>query len=127
MYKKIFTELAPKAVGPYSQAIVASGQSLIFVSGQIPLNPYTMTIESTDIREQARVVLKNLAAILSTSGAGPEHVTKTCIYLKSMNDFTAVNEEYEKFFSEHKPARVCVEVARLPKDALVEIDAIAVL
>lgn len=126
MVKKIYTDKAPQAVGPYSQAIVASAQNLVFISGQIPLDPVTMKVESTDVREQTRVVLTNLNAILKASNAGPQTVVKTTVYLKNMNDFSAVNEEYEKFFVEHKPARVCIEVARLPRDVLVEIDAIAV-
>jgi 2-iminobutanoate/2-iminopropanoate deaminase len=126
MHKKISTDKAPAAVGPYAQAIVAQGANLVFVSGQIPLNPATMKIESDDVRAQTITVLKNLLAVLEASGAGLRSVVKTTVYLKSMNDFLVVNEEYEKFFAEHKPARACVEVARLPRDVLVEIDAIAV-
>lgn len=126
MHRKIHTDDAPSAVGPYSQAIVATGQNHIFVSGQIAFNKATMKIETSDVREQTKIVLANLFAILEEAGAGPNHVVRTTIFLKNMNDFSAVNEEYEQFFPEHKPARVCVEVARLPRDALVEIDAIAV-
>ncbi len=121
--KKISTDKAPAAVGPYSQAIVAQG--FAFISGQIPLNPATMTVPSNDVREQTKVVLSNLKAILDAAGAMTQSVVRTTVYLKSMNDYALVNEEYERFFAEHKPARVCVEVARLPRDVLVEIDAIA--
>jgi 2-iminobutanoate/2-iminopropanoate deaminase len=126
MHKKISTDKAPAAVGPYSQAIIAQGQQLIFISGQIPLNPKTMKIESADVREQTKMVLKNLSSILDAAGIDSRAVAKTTVFLKDMNDFATVNEEYEKFFSDHKPARACVEVSRLPKDALVEIEAIAV-
>lgn len=126
MHKRIQTNDAPAAVGPYSQAIVAEGKSLIFISGQIPLDPVSMKIETTDVALQTKVVLKNLSSLLKASGVGPEHVVKTTIFIKDMNDYAAINAEYERFFSEHKPARACVEVARLPKDALVEIEAIAV-
>lgn len=126
MHKQINTPDAPKAVGPYSQAVMATGGNLIFISGQIPLDATTMKVEVSGVREQTQVVLKNLSTILKAAGVGPHHVVRTTVYLKDMNDFSAVNEEYEKFFTEHKPARVCVEVARLPRDVLVEIDAIAV-
>lgn len=126
MHKKIHTDEAPAAVGPYSQAIEAKCGSLIFISGQIPLDPKTMKVESTDVREQTKQVLKNLQAVLKAAKVSENAVVKTTVYLKNMDDFSLVNEEYEKFFSEHKPARACVEVARLPRDVLVEIDAIAV-
>ena len=123
MLKFIHSERAPKAIGPYSQAVVAQG--FVFLSGQIPLNYETMQVEKTSASEQAQVVLSNLAAVLEASGAKLNQVVKTTVYLKNMADYAAVNQEYEKFFGTHKPARVCIEVARLPKDALVEIDAIA--
>lgn len=126
MHKKISTDHAPKAVGPYSQAILAQGQNLLFVSGQIPLDAKTMQVSSADIREQTKMVLKNLAAILQAAGVSAQAVVKTTVYLKNMNDFAAMNEEYEQFFCEHRPARACVEVARLPRDVLVEIEATAV-
>lgn len=126
MHKQIHTDEAPAAVGPYSQAIEANCSTMVFISGQIPLDPKTMKVESADVREQTRQVLKNLQAVLEASKTAASCVVKTTVYLKNMNDFSAVNEEYEKFFSEHKPARACVEVARLPRDVLVEIDAIAV-
>lgn len=125
MIEKIATDKAPAAVGPYSQAIVAHG--FAFLSGQIPLNPLTMKVEATTVREQTKVVLSNLKAVLEASGASQQSVVRATVYLKDMNDYAVVNEEYEKFFKEHKPARVCIEVARLPKDVLVEIDAIAVV
>lgn len=125
MLKKIHSDEAPAAVGPYSQAIAAACSNIIFISGQIPLDPVSMQVSSTDVREQTKQVLKNLSAVLKAAGVNKNAVVKATVYLKNMNDFALVNEEYEKFFSEHKPARVCVEVARLPKDVLVEIDAIA--
>lgn len=124
---KISTTDAPAAVGPYAQAIHARGSSLLFVSGQIPLNPVSMKIESQDIREQTKLVLKNLEAILTAANITCDAVVKTTVFLKDMNDFGAVNEEYAKFFGDHKPARACVEVARLPRDVRVEIDAIALM
>jgi len=127
MHKIINSPKAPQAVGPYSQAILAQGSKLIFISGQIPLEPKSMSIVSQDIREQTVQVLKNLSAIICEAQASLNHVVKTTVYLKNMNDFNTVNEEYNKFFNEQKPARVCVEVARLPKDALVEIDAIVMI
>lgn len=127
MHKKIVTEEAPKAIGPYSQAIIATGTNLIFISGQIPLDPVSLQIEAKTIAEQTKRSLKNLQAILKAANASWHHVVKTTVFLKDMNDFLAMNAEYEKFFVEHKPARACVEVARLPRDALVEIEAIAVV
>jgi 2-iminobutanoate/2-iminopropanoate deaminase len=126
MRKKIFTDQAPEALGPYSQAIAVSGQNLLFISGQIPLNPQSMKVESDNVIGQTKQVLKNLEAILYAAQTNVDAVVKTTVYLKNIDDFVAVNAEYEKFFADHKPARVCVEVARLPKDVLVEIDAIAV-
>lgn len=126
MHKVIHSDKAVKAVGPYSQAIMAQGTAITFISGQIPLDPLTMLVVSDDVREQTQAVLKNLQAILDAVFLKKEHVVKTTVYLKDMNDFCAINEEYEKFFTNHKPARACVEVARLPKDVLVEIDAIAI-
>jgi 2-iminobutanoate/2-iminopropanoate deaminase len=125
MLKTIQTSDAPAAVGPYSQAVLSN--NLLFISGQIPLDPKTLTIASTEIRAQTIQVLKNLQAILHKAGATAQHVAKATVYLKNMNDYAVVNEEYAKFFNEHVPARVCIEVARLPKDVLVEIDAIACL
>lgn len=126
MLKIISTDDAPKAVGPYSQAVAIESSGFIFVSGQIPLHPSSMKVESTDVRGQTQQCLKNLLAVLRAAGASASSVVRTTVYLQDMNDFAAVNEEYERVFSEHKPARACVEVARLPKDVLVEIDAIAI-
>lgn len=123
--KKIATDKAPAAVGPYSQAIVANG--FAFISGQIPLDLVSMKVETTDVREQTKLVLRHLQAVLAAAGATRQSVVRATVYLKDMNHFAAVNEEYERFFAEHKPARACVEVARLPRDVLVEIDAIALV
>lgn len=127
MHTVVETNQAPKAVGPYSQAVIATGQKMVFVSGQIPLDSISIQIVGVDAREQTKVVLKNLLAVLAASGASCASVVKTTVYLKNMEDFAVVNEEYARVFHDHKPARACVEVARLPKDVLVEIDAIAVI
>lgn len=119
----INAEDAPKAIGPYSQAIKVSEGSLVFISGQIPLNPKTMTIEHGDVENQCRQVLDNLLAIIIKSGGQITDVIKTTIYLTNMGDFARVNEIYQSFFKDHKPARVTVAVAALPKASLVEIDA----
>jgi 2-iminobutanoate/2-iminopropanoate deaminase len=126
MHEIIHSDHAPKAVGPYSQAIATEKQRMIFVSGQIPFDPKTMALVSSDVREQTRQVLKNVDAVLKAAKVGREHVVKTTVFIQNMNDFAAINEEYAAFFGDHRPARACVEVARLPKDALVEIDAIAI-
>lgn len=118
------TQEAPKAIGPYSQATLAG--SFIFVSGQIALDPSTGSITEGGIAEQSTRVLKNIAAILNEAGLTMDSVVKTEVFLKDFNDFAAMNEVYSIFFSsETKPARVAVEVSRLPKDALVEISCIA--
>lgn len=122
--KIIATDKAPKAIGPYSQAIVAG--DLVFASGQIPLEASTMAIVAGDIKVQTRKVLENLRAVLEAAGSSLEKTVKTSVFLKSMNDFPAMNEVYAEFFGVALPARVTVEVARLPKDVLIEIDAIAV-
>jgi 2-iminobutanoate/2-iminopropanoate deaminase len=114
---------APKAIGPYSQAVRA-GQWL-FASGQIPLDPATGALVDGDVTAQTRRVLENLAAVLKAEGLTFDHVVRTTIFLADMNDFTAVNGVYGTFFSEPYPARATVQVARLPKDARVEIDLIA--
>ena len=126
MHRAVETNDAPKAVGPYSQAIIAEGSKLIFISGQIPLDPRTMQVSATDVRTQTKQVLKNLQAVAEAAAITIENIVKTTVYIKDMNDFAAINEEYEGFFGQHKPARACVEVARLPRDVLVEIEAIAV-
>jgi 2-iminobutanoate/2-iminopropanoate deaminase len=114
---------APKAIGPYSQAIRA-GQ-LLFISGQVPLDPGTGQVVNGDITAQARRALDNLKAILTAGGRSFADVVRTTIFLADMNDFAAVNEVYGQYFSEPYPARATVQVARLPKDSRVEIDAIA--
>jgi 2-iminobutanoate/2-iminopropanoate deaminase len=124
----IQTNLAPAPVGPYNQAIVATGK-MLFVSGQIAIDPATNQLaHSGDVAKQTELVMANLAAILTAAGASFEDVVKTGVYLQDMNDFATVNAVYARFFDEATaPARACVEVARLPKDVLVEIDCIAVV
>ena len=121
----IATANAPKAIGPYSQAICANG--MIFCSGQIALDPVTNQLIEGDIAAQTERVLNNLSAVLREAGSNLEQVVKTTVFLKSMHDFAAMNEVYGKFFGNQPPARSTVEAARLPKDVLVEIDVIAVL
>ncbi len=120
----IHTDNAPAAIGPYSQAI-RTGHT-IFASGQIPIDPKTGLVAGDDIVTQTRQVLSNLKAILEAAGAGLPGVVKTTVFIKDMNDFARFNEVYAGFFSEPYPARSTVEVARLPKDVLVEIEAVAV-
>jgi 2-iminobutanoate/2-iminopropanoate deaminase len=128
MKKVIRTDAAPAPVGPYNQAIVAQGQ-LVFVAGQIALDPQTgALIGGGDVTAQTERVMHNLSGILEASGATFEDVVRTTVFLKDMNDFAAVNAVYAQYFDEATaPARACVEVARLPKDVLVEIDCIAVV
>ncbi|HEY2458757.1 MAG TPA: RidA family protein [Candidatus Acidoferrum sp.] len=121
----VLTERGPKPIGPYSQAIKANG--LLFVSGQIPLDPKTGEFVGTDVKQQTERVLENLKGILEASGATLNHVLKTTVFLKDMNDFAAMNEVYAKYFTSAPPARSTVQVGRLPKDALVEIELIASL
>ena len=121
--KIISTEQAPKAIGPYSQAVLADGW--LFVSGQIPIDPQTNQLLTGDIKEQTEQVLKNLQAVLVSVGGQLTDVVKATVYLKDMNEFAAMNEVYAKYFSGEPPARAAMEVARLPKDVKVEIDAIA--
>jgi 2-iminobutanoate/2-iminopropanoate deaminase len=124
----ITTDQAPAPVGPYNQAVAASGK-LLFVSGQISIDPRTNQLVHTgDVREQTKQVMANLAAILTKAGANWFDVVKTGVFLKDMNDFVTMNSVYSQYFDEATaPARACVEVARLPKDVLVEIDCIAVI
>ncbi len=124
MKRAIATKNAPGAIGPYSQAIVANG--LLYTSGQLPIDPSTGEMP-TDAAAQAERSLKNLQAIVEQAGGSMAGVVKTTVFIKDMNDFAAINEVYAKFFPEPFPARSCVEVARLPKDALVEIECVAVL
>jgi len=116
---------APRAIGPYSQAIKVG--NLLFFSGQIPVNPASGQIESPDIEAQTRRVLENLKAIVETTGGALSSVVKTTVYLTSLLDFDLMNEVYAEYFPFRPPARSTVEVSALPKDALIEIDAIAVL
>lgn len=126
--KIIRTDNAPAPVGPYNQAVVASG-STMFVAGQIPLDPTTgQLVGGEDVAAQTEQAIANLKAILEAGGATLENVVKTSVFLKDMNDFAAMNAVYAKYFSEDTaPARACVEVARLPKDVRVEIECIAVV
>lgn len=123
--KVIATENAPRAIGPYSQAIQCG--DLLFVSGQIALDPATGALIEGDVTAQTRRVMDNIKAVLKAAGASLQSVTKCTIFLKSMGDFAVVNEIYGSYFSSDPPARATVEVSRLPKDVDVEIDAIAYL
>jgi 2-iminobutanoate/2-iminopropanoate deaminase len=122
--KIVQTSQAPAAIGPYSQGIIVN--NMLYSSGQIPLLSNGELLVG-GILEQTEQVLKNVDAILSEAGASKETVIKTTVFIKDMNDFPLINEVYEKYFSTHKPARSCVEVARLPKDVLVEIEVIALV
>ena len=123
MREIIATDQAPKAIGPYSQAIRAQG--LIFTSGQIAIDPATQQVIAGDVSAQTDRVLQNLAAILKESGSNLGNVLRCTVFLKNMSDFAAMNEVYGRYFKENPPARSTVEVARLPKDVPVEIDVIA--
>lgn len=122
--KIISTSDAPKAIGPYSQAVAAGG--FIFISGQIPIEPKAGNIIEGDIKSQSKQVMENAGAILKAAGVGFPSVVKTTIYLKNMADFVAVNEVYGQYFPSDPPARATVEVSRLPKDVGVEMDFVAV-
>ncbi len=124
MKEIVSTENAPGAIGPYSQAVKT--ENMIFVSGQIPIDPQTGEFVSADVNEQTEQVLKNLSAVLEAAGSSLNNVVKTTVFLADMNDFAAVNEIYGRYFSDNKPARATVQAARLPRDARVEIDCIAV-
>lgn len=124
--KTILTSDAPAAIGPYSQGKKAG--NTIYVSGQLPINPATGELyRGDDIKEETRLSLMNVKAILEAGGASLNDVVKCTVYIKNMEQFGLINEMYGEMFKDNKPARVCVEVARLPKDANVEIDAIAVI
>ncbi len=123
MREVIVTDQGPKAIGPYSQAIKANG--FVFVSGQVAIDPATQQVITGDVAGQTDRVLKNLAAILKAAGSGLDKVVRSTVFLKNMSEFTAMNEVYGKYFTTEPPARATVEVARLPKDVLVEIDVIA--
>jgi 2-iminobutanoate/2-iminopropanoate deaminase len=124
MNEVISTDKAPGAIGPYSQAIKVNG--MVFCSGQIPIDPATGNFVSEDVAEQTVQVFKNLTAVLEAAGSGLERVVKTTVFLADMNDFAAMNEVYGQYFNENKPARATVQAARLPRDAKVEIECIAV-
>lgn len=117
------TDQAPKAIGPYSQALIAGG--FVFCSGQIALDPAGGKVQGSTAVEQTTVVMRNLAAVLSSAGASLADLVKTTIFVKDLGDFAAVNEAYAKALGDHRPARATVEVSRLPKDVLVEIDGVA--
>jgi 2-iminobutanoate/2-iminopropanoate deaminase len=123
--KLINTEKAPKAVGPYSQAVVSG--NMIFCSGQIPIDPITneLRLFDGDVAAQTRLVLSNLKAVLASQGLTLANIVKTGVFLADMNDFVKMNEVYAAEFGDHKPARACIQAARLPKDVRVEIEAIA--
>lgn len=123
MKTTIYTEQAPAAIGPYSQGIAF--QNIVYTSGQIGFIPETMTFPEGGIKAQAQQALQNLKSVLEAGGASLESVIKVTCFVADMNDFAAFNEVYDEFFKASKPARSCVEVSRLPKDALVELEAVA--
>jgi 2-iminobutanoate/2-iminopropanoate deaminase len=123
--RAVQTDAAPRAIGPYSQAVIANG--FVFCSGQIPLDPATGTVIDGDVRAQTERVMKNLSAVLTAAGAGFDRVVKTTIFLADLGDFAAVNEVYGAYFTGAAPARATVEVSRLPRDVKVEIDMVAAL
>ncbi|HTY62969.1 MAG TPA: RidA family protein [Acidobacteriota bacterium] len=124
MREIIQTSAAPGPIGPYSQAV--RGNGFIFVSGQIPISPDTGAVVGNDIESQSRQVIQNLAAILKAAGAGLDKVVKTTVFLANLDDFSGFNRVYEEYFGEVKPARATVQVARLPKEVLLEIEAVAI-
>ena len=125
MKETITTDRGPKPIGPYSQAVKANG--FLFLSGQVALDPKTAAMVSGDIREQTARVLENVKGILEAAGSNLHHVVKTTVFLKDINEFPAMNEVYGRYFTAAPPARSTVEVARLPKDALVEIEVVATI
>lgn len=125
MKNVISTDKAPAAIGPYSQGMKAG--NFVFTSGQLPVDMNTGNLVTDDIKKATAASLENVKAVLDAAGASLENVVKVVIFIKDMNDFAAMNEVYGQYFSDNKPARSCVEVARLPKDALIEIEAIAVV
>ncbi|MBO4947971.1 MAG: RidA family protein [Peptococcaceae bacterium] len=125
MKQIIQTNNAPQAIGPYSQAVMANGT--LYVSGQIPVVPATGAIVSDTVEEQTRQVLENVKAVVEAAGLTLNDVVKTSVFIKNMDDFAVINGIYSEYFKENCPARACVEVARLPKDVLIEMEAIAVL
>jgi 2-iminobutanoate/2-iminopropanoate deaminase len=125
MLESVSTKKAPGAIGPYSQAIKIS--NMVYTSGQLGMDPETGEILSGDIKVETKRALDNLVAILEEAGTSLDKVVKTTVFVKDMNDFAMVNEVYGQYFNDHKPARSCVEVARLPKDGNVEIEAVALV
>ncbi|NLD06461.1 MAG: RidA family protein [Synergistaceae bacterium] len=125
MKKIISTDNAPAAIGPYSQGVKAGG--FLFLSGQIALDPKTMSVVEGDVAAQTEQVMKNMKGALESQGLDYSDVVKTTVFIKDMNDFGKINEVYGKYFAKEAPARSCVEVARLPKDVLIEVEAIALL
>ena len=125
MKNVIKTDKAPQAIGPYSQAIEVN--NMVYTSGVVPIDPATGEVVEGDIKVQATRVFDSMKALLEAAGSSCEDVVKTTVFIKDMNDFAAINEVYSEFFTENFPARSCVEVARLPKDVLVEIEAVALL
>jgi 2-iminobutanoate/2-iminopropanoate deaminase len=121
----VSTDQAPGAIGPYSQAVKTD--SLVFVSGQLPLNPETGELVTDDIAAETRQSMENLKAILEAAGSGMDRVVKATVFIADMDDFPAINAVYGEYFQGDPPARACVEVARLPKDARVEVEAVALL
>lgn len=119
------TEHAPKAIGPYSQAVTTQVKKWVFVSGQIPIHPETGEVVQGDIKAQTKQVLENIKAVLFASGSGLEHVLKTTVFLKEMEDFPSMNAVYATYFTSNPPARTTVEVSRLPKDVRIEIECVA--
>ncbi|MGR5390625.1 RidA family protein [Vibrio crassostreae] len=121
----VFSTQAPAAVGPFSQAIKSNG--MLYLSGQLPLAPETMKFSASNVTGQAEQIFRNISSVIAEAGCEKESIVKTTVFLSDMNDFAEFNAAYSEFFGEHKPARSCVEVARLPLDALVEIELIAEL
>lgn len=125
MKKEVKTDKAPQAIGPYSQAIIANG--IVFVSGQIPINPATGELSTGTIEEQTKQVLTNIGAVLEAAGSSFDRVVKATVFLQDMNDFSKMNQVYSDFFKPPFPARAAVQVARLPRDVKVEIEVIAIV
>ena len=125
MKQIIQTNNAPQAIGPYSQAVMANGT--LYVSGQIPVVPATGAIVSDKVEDQTRQVMENVKAVVEAAGLTLDNVVKTTVFIKNMDDFAVINGSYSEYFKVNCPARACVEVARLPKDVLIEMEAIAVV
>jgi len=123
----IKTDKAPEAIGPYSQGVIAESSRLVFTAGQIPLDPKTGYPVKTDIEIQTKQVIENLKGVLEAAGTGLDRVIKTTVFLKNMDDFPRMNRVYEKYFGESLPARSTVEVSKLPKDVLIEMECVAMV